>query len=252
MDSQTPRQFGLPTPAKKKKRVAMRQDTGMPLWYDHPNRIRLPHRFDYLCRHPSAEAAAAAASAAYGSNEDPTPAQGSLPVSGDPRVQSLVDPTLTTSYRAELWNLFARIPSAEQLRRHTCDDKDNGIDADDDDDDESADSSDSPVVEDTPLSLRRMRKLASWYSGSSYLSSQQHQQKPKQQDQPSAGDDSKCLWTRLRLSDRHEPPLPFPSSLSSLSSSSSRKDSPGTELLTTVRFECWRGCAPPSRSILPE
>lgn len=235
---------GWQPPAKKKK-VAMRQDTGMPLWYDHPNRIRLPHRFDYLCRHPTA--AAAAAAAAVSEAEASTTAHastGSKDVPDDPRVQSLVDPTLTTSYRSELWNLFARIPSAEQLRRHTCDDDDSNNNSDGDDD-TSADSGVSPV-QDTPLSLRRMRKLSSWYSGSSYLSSQQ-QQKPKQQDQPSAVDDSKCLWTRLRLSDLHEPPL-----LLFSSSPSSRKDSQGIDLLTTVRFECWRGCASPSRTVLPE
>jgi hypothetical protein len=240
-----------PAPAKKKNRVAMRQDTGMPLWYDHPNRIRLPHRFDYLCRHPTAEVAAAAAAASVeteasaaapalpGSNDDPTVEQGSLPVPDEPRVQSLVDPTLTTSYHAELWNLFSRIASAEQLRRHTCDHDDDVNSAD-------SDSSGSPD-EATPLPLRRMRKLSSWYSTSSYLSSQQQRQ-PKRQDQPSAAEDAMCLWTRLRVPDRHEPPLP----LTSASSPSPRRDPPATKLLTSVRFECWRGCASPSLSILPE
>jgi hypothetical protein len=252
-------ELGGPAPAKKKKRVAMRQDTGMPLWYDHPNRIRLPHRFDYLCRHPTAEAAAAAAAVEAeasvgaptfpGSNDDPTVAQGSLPVPDDPRVQSLVDPTLTTSYHAELWNLFSRIASAEQLRRHTCDHDDDHDDDDDDDDDHSADSDSSASPrEATPLPLRRMRKLSSWYSTSSYLSAQQQRQ-PKRHDQPSAAEDAMCLWTRLRVPDRHEPP---PHLTSAASSSSSRRDPPATKLLTSVRFECWRGCASPSRSILPE
>jgi snRNA-activating protein complex (SNAPc), subunit 3 len=70
-----------------------------PYWLD--KHVRLPEHFDYATRQdgppPSTD------------NDDN--------VMNDDRVLSLHDPTKTTSYHAELWKLFASIPTAKQLEQ---------------------------------------------------------------------------------------------------------------------------------------
>jgi hypothetical protein len=71
-----------------------------PYWFD--KHVRLPEHFDY-------------ATAQVG--PPPSHADNDSSLNGEDRVLSLQDPTKTTSYHAELWQLFASIPTAQQLEQ---------------------------------------------------------------------------------------------------------------------------------------
>jgi hypothetical protein len=232
-----------PPNAKKKRRV---KDSGLPSWYDHPNRIRLPLGFDYLCRHSTpqeAVAAAAGAAAAVGTTAAPQSATrdseegraAAAPQHDDNlRVLSLADPSLTTSYHAELWALFSRIPSASELESEAT----------------GGDSSD----EASPPFLPRMRRLRSSClldpqpratSAKTLLAAKQDARSPL------------LLLERLRLSDRHEVP---PFSRWEIAAGGTRDDARAaprleSDAVATIRFECWRVASdlpPPRPSVLPQ
>jgi snRNA-activating protein complex (SNAPc), subunit 3 len=73
----------------------------LPRWYE--KHVRLPEQFDYTSTKRADDPP---------SLHDPTDRD---------RVISLHDPTLTTSYHAELWHLFAQIPTAGQLDQAATD-----------------------------------------------------------------------------------------------------------------------------------
>jgi hypothetical protein len=78
------------------KKVACAEN-GTPRWY--ANRVRLPPNFDYATQQ----------------SQPPPPPPPDEGEDDGYRVLSLKDPTKTTSYHQELWNLFARIPTADQV-----------------------------------------------------------------------------------------------------------------------------------------
>ena len=77
------------------KKVACDQ-SGMPRWFVNPNRVRLPYNFDYT-------------------NQQSQPPSDDANGDDEYRVLSLDDPTNTTSYHQELWKLFSRVQTAEQV-----------------------------------------------------------------------------------------------------------------------------------------
>ena len=84
-----------------KKGHPRRPPKTLPKWYE--SHVRLPYNFDYASR-----------------LSEPSSSSVSLPTTDsgmddDDQVISLDDPTKTLSYRDELWKIFARIPTAEQL-----------------------------------------------------------------------------------------------------------------------------------------
>jgi snRNA-activating protein complex (SNAPc), subunit 3 len=89
------RQDSNPFKRQRRQLSAPPNATALPRWYE--KHVRLPEHFDYtselLAHNPP-------------SVNDITDYE---------RVVSLVDPTITTSYHAELWHLFRQIPSADQL-----------------------------------------------------------------------------------------------------------------------------------------
>jgi snRNA-activating protein complex (SNAPc), subunit 3 len=89
------RQDSNPFKRQRRQLSAPPNATALPRWYE--KHVRLPEHFDYtselLAHNPP-------------SVND---------ITDNERVVSLVDPTITTSYHAELWHLFRQIPSADQL-----------------------------------------------------------------------------------------------------------------------------------------
>jgi snRNA-activating protein complex (SNAPc), subunit 3 len=82
-------------PSKRQRRQLAPIATALPRWYE--KHVRLPEHFDYTSQLLAQNPPSLNDSADY------------------ERVVSLVDPTITTSYHAELWHLFRQIPSADQL-----------------------------------------------------------------------------------------------------------------------------------------
>lgn len=82
-------------PARKVARTTNSNEKAMPWWYG--KYVRLPEQFDYASRRPNPPV----------TEEDEN--------NDDDRVISLDDPTITTSYHNELWNLFYTIPTAELI-----------------------------------------------------------------------------------------------------------------------------------------
>lgn len=78
---------------KRKRNSAKASTSSNPKWYE--KHVRLPENFDYATRQ--------AEQPADDGNGD--------------RVLSLEDPTISVAYHQELWKLFARIPTAEQLEQ---------------------------------------------------------------------------------------------------------------------------------------
>jgi hypothetical protein len=245
--------------ARNKRKV---KESGLPSWYDHPNRVRLPLRFDYLCRHSSARDAVAAAVAAVERStaasfsspphqsatrnlEEDEEDRAALEREDNLRVLSLTDPSLTTSYHEELWRLFSRIPAASELESAVI----GGATAD-----ESSSSSSS-----SSLFLPRMHRL-----GTSSLVDPQLRGTTMKAPSSAVKQDSRILLLeRLRLSERHAVP---PFSLSELMAGLvAARDDDTSAMMTntidgneasTIRFECWRrtSALPPttSPSVFPE
>jgi len=85
-----------------------KEETKKPLpgWYKRF--VRLPENFDYATRRSSPPTDDEGEDQGGKSNED--------------RVVSLEDPTKTRSYNAELWELFRRVPTLEQIERQLIED----------------------------------------------------------------------------------------------------------------------------------
>jgi hypothetical protein len=241
-----------PLPKKRKRKVATRAGSGMPSWYDHPNRVRLPERFDYLCRHSSAQEAVEAAQEAAGSAGEAT-----LERLHDAnlRVLSLADPSSTTSYHSELWALFSRIPTANELESAAT-----AIPTAATRDASAAANAGAGVVAPSLPRVRELFRACGW-------DRTRHPRRGRTSKSPGGGgddaDDRGCLLARLRLPDRHEAP-PFSPSDVMAGAGAATATGPGaisggtiaansTNMVATIRFECWRSPSLlPSPSALPE